>query len=50
MAAKTTDFPVKQRQLNEDIKNGKYEGQYKIEYEIKGQPLVSIVIPNMDHI
>ncbi|MBQ9306119.1 DNA polymerase III subunit delta [Butyrivibrio sp.] len=30
MAAKTTDFPVKQRQLNEDIKNGEFKKCYLI--------------------
>ncbi len=30
MAAKTTDFPVKQRQLNEDIKNGSFKQCYLI--------------------
>ncbi len=30
MAAKTTDFPVKQRQLNEDIKNGTFKRCYLI--------------------
>ncbi len=30
MAAKTTDFPVKQRQLNEDIKNGTFKQCYLI--------------------
>ena len=29
--------------------NGKYEGQYKIDYKIVGNPKISIVIPNMDH-
>lgn len=30
MAAKTTDFPVKQRQLNDDIKNGTFKQCYLI--------------------
>ena len=30
MAAKTTDFPVKQRQLNEDIKNGNFQRCYLV--------------------
>ncbi len=30
MAAKTTDFPVKQRQLNEDVKNGTFKQCYLI--------------------
>lgn len=33
-----------------DITKGKFEGQYKINYKIDGEPLVSIIIPNMDHI
>ena len=31
-------------------KNGRFKGQYKINYKIKGNPLISLVIPNMDHI
>jgi len=30
MATKTTDFPVKQRQLNDDIKNGTFKQCYLI--------------------
>ncbi len=32
------------------VRNGKFEGQYKIDYPIIGNPKISIVIPNMDHI
>ena len=32
------------------IEDGKYKGQYKIEYAIIGEPKISIVIPNKDHI
>ena len=34
----------------ETIEKGKFEGQYKIDYSIDGNPKISIVIPNMDHI
>lgn len=34
----------------ESVKKGKFEGQYKIDYTIEGQPKISIIIPNMDHI
>lgn len=34
----------------ESIQDGKFEGQYKINYKIKGNPLISLVVPNMDHI
>ena len=34
----------------ESIENGKFEGQYKVNYKINGNPLISIVVPNMDHI
>ena len=34
----------------EKIEDGKYKGQYKIEYTIIGEPKISIVIPNKDHI
>lgn len=32
------------------VENGKYEGQHHVKYNINGNPKVSIVIPNMDHI
>lgn len=32
------------------IKDGRYEGQYKVEYSIIGNPKISIIIPNKDHI
>lgn len=34
----------------DSVKKGKFEGQYKINYSIIGNPKISIVIPNMDHI
>ena len=34
----------------EKIEDGKYKGQYKIQYTIIGEPKISIVIPNKDHI
>lgn len=34
----------------EDVKDGKYKGQYKIDYKINGNPLISLVVPNKDHI
>lgn len=34
----------------QEIKDGMYKGNYKIEYEIMGKPKVSLVIPNKDHI
>ena len=34
----------------DSIQDGKFKGQYKINYKIKGNPLISLVIPNMDHI
>lgn len=33
-----------------EIKDGMYEGDYKVEYEIIGNPKISIVVPNKDHI
>ena len=33
-----------------DVKDGLYPGDYKIEYLIIGNPKVSIVVPNKDHI
>lgn len=32
----------------DSIQDGKYKGQYKINYKIKGNPLVSLVVPNKD--
>ena len=34
----------------DNIQDGKFKGQYKINYKIKGNPLISLVVPNMDHI
>lgn len=34
----------------EEIKDGKFKGQYKIDYKIKGKPLISLVVPNKDHV
>ena len=34
----------------ETIEDGMQEGQYKVNYKIKGNPLISLVIPNKDHI
>lgn len=36
--------------LEGEVVDGKILGSYKINYKIKGMPLVSIVIPTMDHI
>lgn len=33
-----------------EIKDGMYEGNYKVEYEILENPKVSLVVPNKDHI
>ncbi len=33
----------------DEIENGLYDGQYKIDYKIIGSPTVSLVVPNMDH-
>lgn len=33
-----------------EIKDGMYEGDYKVEYEIKGNPKISIIVPSKDHI
>lgn len=34
----------------ESIEDGRFKGQYKINYKIKGTPLVSLVVPNKDYI
>jgi len=33
----------------DNVQKGKFEGQYKINYSIVGEPKISIIIPNMDH-
>lgn len=33
-----------------NIEDGRFKGQYHVNYQIDGNPKVSIVIPNMDHI
>lgn len=44
------EFLIKQQIPYERVENGKFKGQYKIQYRLKEEPLVSIIIPNMDHI
>ena len=39
---------MKRRDINAKILNGKYPGTYRVKYDIKGSPLVSIVIPFKD--
>lgn len=34
----------------DNVENGKFEGQYKINYKIVSEEKVSIIIPNMEHI
>lgn len=34
----------------QNVKDGKFKGQYKIDYKIKGKPLISLVVPNKDHV
>ena len=36
--------------LFKEIKDGMYEGTYKIEYDINDNPKVSLIVPNKDHI
>ena len=36
--------------LFKEIKDGIYEGTYKIEYDINDNPKVSLIVPNKDHI
>ena len=36
--------------LEGEVENGIIKGSYKIKYKIKGNPLISIVIPTKDHI
>lgn len=34
----------------QEVCNGQYSGQYKVNYKIVGNPKVSLVVPNKDHI
>lgn len=34
----------------DNVIDGKFKGQYKINYKIKGNPLVSLIVPNKDYI
>lgn len=36
--------------LKGEIENGKFLSSYRIRYEIEGNPLISILIPNKDHV
>jgi GT2 family glycosyltransferase len=42
------DFALKRRQLDAQVHNGKYPGTYRVQYAIKNEPLVSIIIPFKD--
>jgi len=45
---KALENAMKRRDIQATVKNGKYPGTYKIEYELKDEPLVSIIIPFKD--
>ncbi|WP_457560454.1 glycosyltransferase family 2 protein, partial [Caminibacter sp.] len=45
---KALENAMKRRGIKAKVKNGLTPGTYKFEYEIKGEPLVSIVIPFKD--
>jgi len=42
------DNAMKRRGITAKVENGKYPGTYKVDYDIIGEPLVSIVIPFKD--
>lgn len=45
---KALENAMKRRNIDAVIENGKYPGTYRIKYEIKGNPLISIIIPFKD--
>ena len=45
---KAIENAMKRRKIEAVVKNGKYPGTYKVEYPIKNNPLVSIIIPFKD--
>ncbi|MCL2839399.1 MAG: glycosyltransferase [Defluviitaleaceae bacterium] len=36
--------------LSADVQDSEIEGMYKLKYDIDGEPLISIIIPNKDHV
>ncbi|MBE6049636.1 MAG: glycosyltransferase family 2 protein [Clostridium sp.] len=49
-AKKALDEELKRKGIKGKAKDGKYIGTYEIDYEIIGNPKVSILIPTKDHI
>jgi GT2 family glycosyltransferase len=45
---KSLENAMKRRKIDAKVLNGKYPGTYKVEYPIKNNPLVSIIIPFKD--
>ena len=45
---KSLENAMKRRNIDANVLNGKYPGTYKVEYRIKDNPLVSIIIPFKD--
>ncbi|BAF72682.1 glycosyl transferase [Sulfurovum sp. NBC37-1] len=45
---KALENAMKRRAIKADVKNGKYPGTYRVKYELKEEPLVSIIIPFKD--
>ncbi len=41
---------LKRMNIEGEAKKGLFDSTYKIDYKVKGNPLVSIIIPNKDHI
>jgi glycosyltransferase involved in cell wall biosynthesis/exonuclease VII small subunit len=39
---------LKRRKISGSVENGKYPGTYRVQYDIKDEPLVSIIIPFKD--
>ncbi|MDO5518670.1 MAG: glycosyltransferase family 2 protein, partial [Clostridium sp.] len=49
-AKKAIDDELRRKGIKGKTKDGKYIGTYEVEYEIEGNPKVSILIPTKDHI
>jgi len=45
---KALEDTIRRRNLNATVENGLFPGSFKVKYKIKGEPLVSILIPTKD--
>jgi len=45
---KALENAMQRRDISANVQKGKYPGTYKIEYALKGEPLISIIVPFKD--